>query len=197
VSGREYVLIGPLTDAHIADALLSLASLAPAFERHVDKIGVLAAQSDARDDAELYAISSKVASAHRVHTKVVETLFQKFRAAGFQVADLSSGAARADFAVAGPDGAIAFEIRPDATLGDFLKAIGQLMLIAPAGGAFRRALVLPAPRDAMGAAIAPLETAFREAGVWVLLYDFDGGQVNVWSQLAPQDLPAHLRALFD
>ena len=197
VAERDYVLVGPLADPKTAEAFLALAALTPGFERHIDRIGLLAGQSDAREEAEIYAISTRVATAHRVHAKVIDALFERFHAAGFHVADLSSGTIRADFAVAGPEGAIAFEIRADATLVDFLRAIGQLVLIAPSGGAFRRALVLPAPREALGAAIAPLEAAFREAGLWVLLYDFEAGKARIWTQSAPADLPRELRGLFD
>jgi hypothetical protein len=196
VSDRDYVLIGPLTDTHTADALLSLAALSPAFERHVEKLGALAAQSDEHEEADVYKVSSRVAGAHRVHAKIVEALFEKLRGAGFQVADLRNGPIRADFAAARADAAIAFEIRADAELGDFLKALGQLVLIAPGGGAFRRALVLPAPREQVGGALAPFEAAFREIGVWVLMYDFKDGRASIWTQSAPPELPADLRALF-
>jgi hypothetical protein len=196
VAERDYVLIGPLGEDRTADALLSLAALGPAFEKHVETLAALAGQSDAREETELYAISPRIAGAHRVHAKVVDALFTMLRGVGFQVAELSNGPVRADFAVARADGAIAFEIRADAELNDFLKALGQLALIAPAGGAFRRALVAPAPQTSLGGALAPLEATFRELGVWVLLYDFKDGAVNLWTAAAPADLPPDLRKLF-
>jgi hypothetical protein len=196
VSERDYVLIGPLGEDKTADALLSLAALSPLFEKHVEQIAALAGQSDFREEIELYAVSPRVAGAHRVHAKVVDALFTMLRGVGFQVAELSNGPVRADFAVARADGAIAFEIRADAELNDFLKALGQLALIAPAGGAFRRALVAPSPQTSLGAALAPLEATFRELGIWVLLYDFKDGAVNIWTAAAPADLPPELRKLF-
>ncbi|MGE3303268.1 MAG: hypothetical protein AB7M12_09160 [Hyphomonadaceae bacterium] len=196
ISERDYVLIGPLSDPRAGDALLALAALHPLFDRHVEMLGKLAGRSDEREEAEVYRISPRVRSAHRVHAKVVEALFEKLRGAGFQVADLRNGPVRADFAVARSDAAVAFEIRADAELSDFLRALGQLVLIAPGGGAFRRALVLPAPREALGAALAPFEAAFRETGVWVLMYDFRDGEAHIWTQIAPPELPGDIRTLF-
>lgn len=196
VADRDYVLIGPLGENNTADALLSLAALSPLFERHVEQLAALAGQSDAREEADLYAVSPPVAGARRVHAKVVEALFQTLRKAGFQVAELSNGPLRADFAVARADGAIAFEIRADAELNDFIKALGQLALIAPAGGAFRRALVAPAPQTSLGESLASFEATFRELGVWVLLYDFDHSAINLWTAVAPADLAPDLRKLF-
>jgi hypothetical protein len=93
--------------------------------------------------------------------------------------------------------AIAFEIRADAELEDFLKAIGQLVLIAPAGGAFKRCMVLPAPREALGGALAPFEAALAEIGALVLLYDFPNKDVKFWAQIVPPDFPQELRKVFD
>jgi hypothetical protein len=196
VAERDYVLIGPLGEDKTADALLSLAALSPLFEKHVETLAALAGRSDEREETELYAVTPGVTGAHRVHAKVVDALFKMLRGAGFQVAELSNGPIRADFAVARADGAIAFEIRADAELNDFLKALGQLALIAPAGGAFRRALVAPSPQTSLGGALAPFEATFRELGIWVLLYDFKDGAVNIWTAAAPADLPAELRKLF-
>lgn len=196
VSNRDYVMIGPLADSRTADALLSLAMLNPRFEEHVEKLGALAGLSDEKDDADVYQVSPRVAREKRVHGKVVEALFGRLRSAGFQIAELTNGPLTADFAVHRDDVAIAFEIRADAELEDFLKAIGQLMLIAPAGGAFRRCMVLPAPRDPLGGALAPFETAFREAQIFVLFYDFDGKDMKFWAQVVPEGFPADLRTLF-
>ncbi len=196
VSDRDYVLIGPLGEDRTADALLSLAALSPLFEKHVETLAALAGRSDEREEADLYRVSPRVSGAHRVHAKVVDALFKTLRGAGFQVAELSNGPIRADFAVARSDGAIAFEIRADAEVNDFLKALGQLSLIAPGGGAFRRALVAPAPRESIGSSLAPFESTFRELSVWLLLYDFKDGAVTIWTQFAPPDLAPELRKLF-
>jgi hypothetical protein len=197
VSDRDYVMIGPLSDAKAAEALLSLAALNPRFEAHVEKLGALAASSDEADERDVYRVSERVARERRVHTKVVEALFARLRGAGFQVAELSNGPIKADFAVAREDMAIAFEIRADAELEDFLKAIGQLVLIAPAGGAFKRCMVLPAPREALGGALAPFEAALAEIGALVLLYDFPNKDVKFWAQIVPPDFPQDLRKVFD
>jgi hypothetical protein len=197
VSDRDYVLVGPLTEARAADALLSLAALNPRFEAHVETLGALAASSDEKDDRDVYQVSARVAHERRVHAKVVDGLFEKLRAAGFQIAELKNGPLMADFAVHRADVAIAFEIRADAELEDFLKAIGQLVLIAPAGGAFKRCIVLPAPREALGGALAPFEAAFKEIGALVLLYDFQDKGIKFWAQVVPGDFPQELRALFD
>ncbi|HVY03427.1 MAG TPA: hypothetical protein VG983_07190, partial [Caulobacterales bacterium] len=180
-----------------AEALLSLAALNPRFEAHVEKLGALAASSDEADERDVYRVSERVARERRVHTKVVEALFARLRGAGFQVAELSNGPIKADFAVAREDMAIAFEIRADAELEDFLKAIGQLVLIAPAGGAFKRCMVLPAPREALGGALAPFEAALAEIGALVLLYDFPNKDVKFWAQIVPPDVPQELRKVFD
>lgn len=192
-ANREYVLIGPLAHAKAADALLSLAALSPAFARHVERLSALSSEGE---EEALYLVSPRVAGTHRVREKITAALLAKLRAAGFQVADIRNGPVTADFAVARADAAIAFEIRPDAALNDFFAALGRLALIAPGGGAFRRALVLPAPRDNLTAALAPFETACREMGVWVLLFDVKDGAVSVRSQTASADLPEDVRQLF-
>src|SRR5262249_44751726 len=157
--------------------------LNPRFEAHVEKLGALAAASDEQDERDVYRVSDRVARERRVHSKVVDALFMRLRSAGFQIAELTNGPIHADFAVAGAYRAIAFEIRADAELEDFLKAIGQLVLIAPAGGAFKRCMVLPAPRDALGSALAPFEAALHEVGALVLLYDFQNKDVKFWAQV--------------
>ncbi len=202
VSDRDYVLIGPLKEEGAPDALLSLAALHPRFEALVERLGALAGRSDEADEAEIYTVSPRVARERRVHAKVSAALFQRLRGAGFQIAELKSGVLRADFAAVRGDKALAFEIRADAEIGGGLKALGQLVAVAPAGGAgsgpgFRRSLVLPGPRESLGSALAPFEAAFRELGVLVLLYDFKDGEVFFWAQAVPPDFPNDLRALFD
>jgi hypothetical protein len=192
VSGRDYVLIGPLNQPKVADALLALAALSPQFEAHLEKLGAFEEESD----EDLYLVSPQVAAAHRVHAKVASALMARLRVAGFQAADLRNGPIRADLAAARADATIAFEIRPDAGVAAFLQALGALALIAPGGGAFRRGLVLPAPREQGGGGLAPFEAACREAGIWVLMYDFKDGAPTLWSHSAPADLPAEVRGLF-
>jgi hypothetical protein len=192
VSGRDYLLIGPLHQPKVADALLALAALSPKFEAHLEKLGAFSEESE----EDLYLVSPQVAAAHRVHAKVASALMARLRAAGFQAADLRNGPIRADLCAARADATIAFEIRPDASVAAFLQALGALALIAPGGGSFRRALVLPAAREQLGAALAPFEASFREAGVWVLMYEFKDGAPILWSQVAPTDLPGELRTLF-
>lgn len=190
VSGRDYVLLGPLTDPKVADAFLALAALSPQFEAHVEKLGGFSEEGD------LYLVSPQVSTAHRVHAKVASALMAKLKQAGFQPAHLSNGPVHADLTAARTDATIAFEIRPDAATAEILQALGALALIAPGGGAFRRALVLPTPREQMHATLAPFESVFREIGVWVLLYDFKDGAVNISSHSAPADLLTDLKTLF-
>jgi hypothetical protein len=196
VSDRDYVLLGPLEELRVAEALLALGGLHPLFERHVERLAALATASDDLDDTELYQVSPRVAKQHRVHAKVVHALFERLRGQGFEVDELRNGAFRADFAMRRRELAIAFEIRAAAELEDVLKAIGQLLLVAPRRSSFARCIVLPAPREALGASLGPFEAALNEAGALVLMYDVKDKELVFWPQAIPEGFPAELVQAF-
>lgn len=192
VADRDYVLVGPLDEVLVAEALLALSALHPLFERHIDKLGALAGASDALDDTELYRPSPRVAKLHRLHGRVVSALFQKLRERGFDKDELRAGSFRADFAMRRRELAIAFEIRVAADLEDILKSIGQLMLVAPKPSGVQRCIVLPTSREALGSSLAVFEPVLQEANAMVLLYDFKDGAFEFWPQIVPTGAPPDL-----
>lgn len=196
VGGRDYVLLGPLDEIRVAEALLALAGLHPLFEQHVERLGALATASDALEEKELYKPSPRVARQHRVHAKVVQALFELLHGKGFEVEELSNGPYRADFAMRRRDLALAFEIRAEADLEDVLKAIGQLLLVAPKASGFQRCIVLPAPREALGMVLGPFETALAEANALVVMYDYKDKGFVFWPQLIPEGVSAEAARLF-
>jgi hypothetical protein len=197
VGDRDYILIGPVSDARTADGLMAIAVLHPEYERFVERVGRGAADSDARDDdLHIYPISLAVQRQHRAQTKVVQALFDRARTAGFQVVELKTGPTIADLALSRGDVSIAFEIRADAELEDFTKGVGQLALLAPKSAGWRRCLALPAPREPIGQKLRSLEPAFEELGLMLLFYDFQGNDVSLWAHFTPTDYPADLRQLF-
>ena len=196
VADRDYVLLGPLEDVRVAEALLALAGLNPLFERHIERLGALAVASDERDEAELYRASPRVARQHRIHAKVVQALFEHLHGLGFEVEELKNGPYRADFAMRRRDLAIAFEIRAAAELEDVLKSLGQLMLAAPKSSGFHRCMVLPAPREALGSVLEPFTAAFSESGVLLLMYDFKERAFVFWPQVTPAGFPPELARMF-
>lgn len=196
VGERDYVLIGPLGDRRVAEALIAVAALHPLYQRHVEKLGALAAESDALDFVELYKISPRVARQHRVHAKVVNALFQRLHGQGFELDDLRQGFARADFAMSRRDLAVAFEVRAAAEAEDLWKSIGQLVFIAPKGSGWRRCLVLPGPRDPLGSVLAPFEAALAEAEILLLMYDLRDGGITFWPHFTPEAFPNDLARAF-
>lgn len=196
VADRDYVLLGPLEDVRVAEALLALAGLNPLFERHIERLGALAVASDDRDEAELYRASPRVARQHRIHAKVVQALFAHLHGLGFEVEELKNGPYRADFAMRRRELAIAFEIRAAAELEDVLKSLGQLMLAAPKSSGFHRCMVLPAPREALGAVFEPFTAAFSESGVMLLMYDVKERAFVFWPQITPAGFPPELARMF-
>jgi len=192
VADRDYVLLGPLDEPRVAEALLALGGLHPLFEKHVEKLGALAGASDDLDEQELYRPSPRVAKQPRLHAKVVHALFEKLHGQGFEVDELKAGPYRADFAMRRRDLSIAFEIRVAAELEDILKSLGQLLLVAPKGSGAQRCIVLPAPREAMGPALDVFQPALEEAASMVLLYDFKDKAFVFWPHLIPAAAPADL-----
>lgn len=196
VSDRDYVLIGPLEEASVGDALISVGGLHPDFERHVERLASLAAESDEREEAELYKISRAVERQHRAHARVVHALFERLHAAGFALDQAETGGLRADFAMSRGAETLVFEIRADGAIEDVLKALGQLAVVAPKPAGLHRILALPAPRDQLGGALEPFRPAFEELGVSVLVYDFVGREVSFFFALANADLPRETRQAF-
>jgi hypothetical protein len=194
VSGRDYVLIGPVNDPACADALLSLAALHPRFEGHVEKMASLATQQDGADEADIYKISPNVARQHRAPAKVTRALFERLTAIGYLMDTVALGRLTADLAMSRGEDTVVFEVRPEADVDDLQKALGHLALIAPRALGIARVIALPAPRDALGATLDPYKQAFVEMGVSLIVYDFQGGQPRFSVELADASLDADLRA---
>ncbi|MBY0448517.1 MAG: hypothetical protein K2P95_07480, partial [Hyphomonadaceae bacterium] len=74
--------------------------------------------------------------------------------------------------------------------------IGQLMLVAPRRSGFSRCIVLPAPREALGAALGAFEVALNEAGALILMYDLKDKELVFWPQAVPEGFPADLVQAF-
>lgn len=192
VSDRDYVLIGPLEEQRVAEALLALGGLHPLFEKHVEKLGALAGASDELDDTELYRPSPRATKLHRLHAKVVHALFEKLHGQGFEVEETKAGSYRADFAMRRRELGVAFEIRVAADLEDLLKSLGQLLLVAPKASGMQRCIVLPAPREPLGGTLSVFEAALEEAATMVLLYDYKDNAFEFWPQIVPAGTAAEL-----
>ena len=174
IAERDYVLLGPLGEPESADALLSVAELHPRFERHVERLGALAARSDSAEGARLYPVSARVVRQHRVFPKIAAALFERFAGAGYQLDAASAGPVQADLALRRGEDTLVFEIRPDCTVEDIQRGLGQLVLLAPNAEGVTRLLVLPAGREpeAAATALAVFRGAFDELAVVALTYDF-------------------------
>lgn len=191
VADRDYALIGPLSDPRSADALMALASLAPDFERHVERLG---RPTEDHDDADMYRVSAAVQRQHRVEAKIARALLDRFRQAGFEVEELRHGPVRADLAVRRGEVALAALVRADAELDDFLKGLGRLLLVAPESRGWRRLIALPAPRDPIGQALAPFEATFRELRLALVFFDFRTGEAAFALGYEPEGFPPELKA---
>ncbi|MGE0044152.1 MAG: hypothetical protein AB7J28_06770 [Hyphomonadaceae bacterium] len=194
---RDYVLIGPLDDPRAADALISLAGLAGAHQRHVAHLGEEAARSDAREARALYKIAPSVARRHRVHVKVASALFERLHPFGFQIDDAENGPFKADFAMSRGADTLVFEIRGDASAGDVLRGLGQLALVAPKPAGLARVLILPAPDGDATEALAPFAPAFEELAVSVVFVDFEGAQPSFSIERADDTMAEDVRTLFN
>ncbi|MET0182767.1 MAG: hypothetical protein ABW199_07770, partial [Caulobacterales bacterium] len=177
VGGRDYVFLGPFSSPRIADAVAAVAGLSPAFQRHVAKLGDLAANEDDTMDTALYRVSRGVARAHKVQRAVAAALHEKLAGAGYQLDESHVGPLRADFVMSRAADSLVFEIRANAELSDLVRGIGQLTLVAPRGARVSRVFVLPASLGDMGDALTPFRPALEELSVSLLLYDVTNGGV--------------------
>jgi hypothetical protein len=193
---RDYLLAGPLSDPRIGDALCAIAGLAPAFEKHVVKLGSLIADEDEAQEEELYPISRSVARAHRVQGRVIAALHQRLRAAGYQSDVAEAGALKADFAMSRGAETLVFEVRAHAEIADLVRGLGQLTLVAPRPAHLTRFFVLPAPRGEIGQALTPFMPAFEELSVSVLLYDLERDEIDFRFERVDPSLNEETRRLF-
>ncbi len=196
IGGRDFVLLAPLGEPRIADALAAVAGLSPHFERHIAQLGDLAAGEDARMKTALYEISPRVARTHKVQRRVVAALHEKLAGAGFQLDEAEAGPLKADFVMSRGAESLVFEIRGDAEIADLVRGLGQLTLVAPKGASLTRVLVLPAPRQDIGQAIAAFYPALDELSVNVLLYDLSDAGMSFHFDRVDATLPRETRALF-
>lgn len=192
LADRDYVLIGPLTDQRSAEALLAVAALHPRFERQIEKAAHLAADDD-REDADIYAVSSGVAKTHRAAAKATRALFERLAALGYYAETVELGALKADLAMSRGEDTVVFEIRAEAEVEDLQRALGHLALIAPLALGLTRVIVLPAPKEALGATLDPYKQAFEEMKVSLVFYDFRGGETVLMLDTADPGLHADVR----
>jgi len=194
VAERDFVLLGPISEPAIGDALLSLAGLSPRFERHVEQLGALAGAGTDGDNA-LYAASWAVERRQRARLHVRQALEARLGAAGFSADIAESGPLRADFAMSRGAETLVIEIRDKADVDDVLTAVGRLALVAPQSAGLVRVLALPAPRDAAQDALDTLKPALTEMGLSVLLFDFDGKRTTLSLALTDASLAPELAAI--
>jgi hypothetical protein len=194
LSNRDYVLLGPLSDPKTAEALLSLAALHPAYEQLVEKAaGSAVTEADRAESADLYAMSPGVARQHRVQAKVTRALFERLTGLGYVMETVELGSLTADLAMSRGEDTVVFEIRPEADIDDLQKALGHLAIIAPRALGIDRLIMLPAPKDPIGAALDPYKQAFEEMGVSLALYDFRDGELNFVLEYTDPGLAADVR----
>jgi hypothetical protein len=216
ISNRDFLLIGPMSDPRMPDALVALIQLSPVFERHLERLGkLLEGDDDDENDVPLYRLSQRVRSQRRVQARVVEALFQRLRGAGFEWSETRIGEwdaqgqdeprndrererrlMRADFVAARAGGTLVMEIKAEADREDVFKAVGQLAVQGRAVADSRRVLVLPAPRDPLGRALAPFEAAFAELDITVLMFDFKGSAVDLWMVRRGARIPDDVASIF-
>lgn len=196
VGGRDYLLLGPLDAPRVADALVAVAGLSPAFEKHISALGSLVADEDEAMDDALYAVSRNVARAHKVERRVIAALHEKLSQAGYYREDVETGPLKADFAMTRGAETLVFEIRGHAAIADFVRGVGQVSLVAPRAAAFTRFFVLPAPQEDLGAELAPFAHSFEELSLNVLFYDIEKDDVRFFFNRVDPALSAEARALF-
>ncbi len=192
LSDRDYVLIGPLSDPRSAEALLALAALHPRFARQIDKAAHVAVDED-REDAAIYAVAAGVAKTHRAGAKAARALFERLAALGYYAETVELGALKADLAMSRGEDTVVFEIRAEAEVEDLQRALGHLALIAPLALGLTRVIVLPAPKEALGATLDPYKQAFEEMKVSLVFYDFKGGETVLTLDTADPGLHADVR----
>lgn len=191
VGGRDYLMLGPLSDAGAPDALLGLAALHPTFEAHLDRL----ARLDAPAPKGLYRVADTLTRAHRCADKAAFAVCERLRAAQFDVIEARVGPFAAD-AAGRRDGALVAACalaQPDAR--GLAAALGALTIVAPRAEGWTRLLLAPAPREGGAGALAAYESAFAELGVTLGFYDIRDGEIAL--QAADMDPPPALRALWD
>ncbi len=195
LAGRDYLLIGPLQDPRIAEALCAIASLTGAFEKHVSKLGAFLEDEDERLQSQLYQVSSGVRRARRVQRLVIVSLHGALAPHGFALDEVEQGGVHADFALSRGAETLVFEIRADASRADLVRGLGQLAIAAPRGAHLTRFLVLPAPHGPRDA-LAAFDPAFEELSVNVLFYDIENGAAVFRFDRADPALTLTTRRLF-
>ncbi len=188
---RDYVLVGPLSEPKSADALLAIAALHPKFEEHIEKSA--GRGQDEAEERDLYPVSPHVARQHRAPAKVRRALFERLTGLGYVLETVELGHLSADLAMSRGEDTVVFEIRPEAEVEDLQKALGHLALIAPRALGIDRVLLLPAPREPVGAALDPYKQALEEMGVSLAFYDFRGGETSILLEYADRVLAADVR----
>lgn len=174
VGGRDYLMLGPLSDPASVDALLALAALHPTFEAHLDRL----ARLDAPTPATLYRPSEALAHVHRFADKAAFALAARLRAADYALAAAAAGPFQADVAARRDDAAIAAHVARAVTPGAIAEALGQLALAAPAQHGFFRLLIVPAPRDAGDDGFAALADAAADLDIAVVSADIRDDDVQ-------------------
>lgn len=191
VGGRDYLMLGPLSDTGAVDALLALAALHPAFEAHLDTL----ARLDAPAPSGLYRVSDALARQHRLRDKVAFAAGERLMAAGFALVDCAAGPYAADTAARRGDVAAALVVAATASPTAVSEVLGALALVAPHG--WSRLVALPAPRDANDPALALALDGCAALSALSLVYDLRDGEVSFTIAHAPASTPAAVLAAWD
>jgi hypothetical protein len=167
VGGRDYLMLGPLTEPGAVDALLALAALHPAFEAHLDRL----ARIDAPAPTHLWRISDGVARLHRSAERAVFAAAQALRRADFTIEAPPEGPFGIEMAARRGDAAIAICAVREASSCAVAERAGALCLAAPTSAGFVRALLVPAPRESDDRTLAALADALADMDVSLVRFD--------------------------
>lgn len=173
VGGRDYLMLGPLSDPAAVDALLALAALHPTFEAHLDRL----ARLDAPTPTTLYRPSETLAHAHRIADKAAFAFAARLRAAEFTLVTAATGPFVADIAGQREETAVAAHVARAVTPAAIAEAMGVLALAAPTQAGFFRLLIIPAPRDASDPAVVAVAEAAADLDVALVGVDIRDEEV--------------------
>jgi len=167
VAGRDYLMLGPLAQAGVVDAILALAALHPTFEAHLDRL----ARLDAPAPMGVWRVSDGLARVHRGAEKAAFAAALALRRAEFVLIDPLPGPFAVDVAARRGEAYLAVRAVRDASAETLAQAAGALALAAPACDGWTRILLAPAPRAADDPALAAFADALAEMGITLTTFD--------------------------
>jgi hypothetical protein len=167
VGGRDYLMLGPLTDPGAVDALLAVAALHPAFEAHLDRL----ARIDAPASADLWRASDGVARLHRGAERAVFAAAQALRRANFILEPPLESPFGIDLSARRGEAAIAICAVREPSACAIAERAGALCLAAPTSAGYVRALLAPAAREPEDRTLLALADALADMEVSLVRYD--------------------------